>query len=1305
MHHNKPQILQVNRQKQATLAKKLFLGLAIAIVSIFGSGFLGFHWFSQRITKNIQENLLTISGLKIDQIRQWIYERKADVQVIAGQPSVFKMLKAKENGNKNVMTETQPVLQNVIRNIKNEYGYSRIVLLNREGIVVWDAGEGEDLATEVASIFRKDFHLSIHNDSTNKTKLIDLHWRETAKGKILVYGVIAPVYDYLQPSTPLLGAVYMEADPYKHLFSVLAVQPKNLSTTETFLFRHENNLVRYLTPLRYQNITPLDFTKSDDQRDILAVKFLYSKDFLLQGVDYRGVQVIGAVKTIPDTPWHIIAKMDKNEADAPLNQLGMSIASLMTMFIVIVTYIARQLWHNRELTLIALQQQTEIERNAIIEKNAIRYITAIETSIDGYALLDHQGKFIEVNDSLVAITGYSNEELLTLSVFDLIVDNAHEMTNFMASSRQSNHQRFTQKWQHQNHQFIDIEIGISYFAEGDGQFFVFIQDITSNLNNQKKLERSNQLYTFLSRANESIARIHDAKSLLDKICEIAIAYGGFRLAWVGIPNPETKIVEMFAAEGSAVEYIKDIQISINPDLPIAHGPTGITIREMHSVIVNDYLSSTITQPWHAIALEHGIKASATFPLKIDSQTIGAIMFYASDLNYFTDDIVTLLTELTDNVTLALTLIDTEKRRLQAKISLHESEERFRLAIINAPFPIILYTDKNRILQINRAWIEQSGYADCSIQEVEKWTMQFCQEHLTNTPLVNSSNCNSTEDYEVTITTYDGSQRIWRIGSTLLSHHLGDDAVYIGIAIDISDRKANELALQKAKDHAEEANRAKSTFLANMSHELRTPLNGILGYAQLFLLEPEFTAQQKEGFQIIYQCGNHLLKLISEILDLSKIEAHKIELCPTEVDFSNFLMGVAQMCRIKAEEKNLLFHCEISDRVPFSVVVDEQRLRQVLLNLLGNAIKFTDHGIVTMRVEDVTEELLPETHQNAQEQEAIAPNNLPIQPNHNLVLLPNLHIKKIRFKIIDTGKGIAPEYLERIFLPFEQVGDQQNRPEGTGLGLAISQKLVAMMGSNLNVESKLNHGSKFWFDLELSDISAEIIKQESSNAIDQRIIGYEGQKCTILVVDDKWINRSVIAKLLETWGFNVLEAVNGHDGITMATSQYIDAIITDLIMPVLDGFAMTQFLRQMHDFPPIPIIAISASVSEAEKMRIVESGCTDFLVKPIDAKLLLEKITQYLRLTWIYEDNLLPTKSVDSNSNPSELIIPSIVDLDLIEQALSIGDFKTIEQEAEKISQLDSQYQCFANKLLISAQNFDEISILQLINSNDGGEVL
>lgn len=277
-------------------------------------------------------------------------------------------------------------------------------------------------------------------------------------------------------------------------------------------------------------------------------------------------------------------------------------------------------------------------------------------------------------------------------------------------------------------------------------------------------------------------------------------------------------------------------------------------------------------------------------------------------------------------------------------------------------------------------------------------------------------------------------------------------------------------LRESKEAAEVANRAKSEFLANMSHELRTPLNGILGYAQILARASDLNLH-RQSIEVIYQCGNHLLNLINDILDLSKIEARRMELYPKDFHFPSFLSAVVEMSRIRAEQKTIGFNYYADPDLPIGIHADDKRLRQVLINLLGNAIKFTDRGNI----------------------------------NFNVTLLdrysiPDATIALIRFSIEDTGVGISAKQLEKIFMPFEQAGANFRRAEGTGLGLAISQKIVILMGSNIQVSSTPNVGSKFWFDVEFAEAKEWV--NSAANNEQGKIVSYAGKQRKILILDDK-----------------------------------------------------------------------------------------------------------------------------------------------------------------------------------------------------------
>ncbi|NDJ25305.1 response regulator [Nostoc sp. B(2019)] len=477
-------------------------------------------------------------------------------------------------------------------------------------------------------------------------------------------------------------------------------------------------------------------------------------------------------------------------------------------------------------------------------------------------------------------------------------------------------------------------------------------------------------------------------------------------------------------------------------------------------------------------------------------------------------------------------------------------------------------------------------------------------------------------------------------------------------------------LKKSKAAADTANHAKSEFLANMSHELRTPLNGILGCAQILLRSPALPNQEQYHVNIIEQCGSHLLTLINDILDLSKIEAKKLELHLDDVHFPSFLQGIVEICQIRAKQKGILFVYKPAINLPTGVYIDVKRLRQVLLNLLGNAIKFTDEGQVTFNIEVIDQP--PSDGQTVK--------------------------YRLRCTIEDTGIGITPAELSKIFLPFEQVGDKKRQAEGTGLGLAITRQLVQMMGSDIHVKSQIGQGSSFWFELEVSEATDWV--QSAMAASGKQIIGFEGSPYTILMVDDRWENRTVITNLLQPLGFNVVEASNGKEGLEKAITFKPDLIITDLLMPEMDGFELIEHLRHTPEIKDVKIIVSSASVFEADQHRSLQAGGNAFLTKPIQVDELLHQLEQYLNLVWIYKqsqsDGEKPKEATTANSQSAQLTPPSPQVLQELVTFASKGNFNAIIKWADQLEETDTTFAPFANELRQLARQFDEDLILSFL---------
>jgi len=476
---------------------------------------------------------------------------------------------------------------------------------------------------------------------------------------------------------------------------------------------------------------------------------------------------------------------------------------------------------------------------------------------------------------------------------------------------------------------------------------------------------------------------------------------------------------------------------------------------------------------------------------------------------------------------------------------------------------------------------------------------------------------------------------------------------VGTFVDITARKKLETdltntleSLQLAKEASEAANKAKSEFLANMSHDLRTPLNGIMGYAQILSRHKNLTGDQQKAVRIIHRSSEHLLLLINDILDLSKIEARKMDIKPSYFNFPDFLNGIVEIATIHAQQKDILFRFQQSGNMPEVVYGDEKRIRQILLNLLGNAAKFTEKGEVIFRV----------------------------------IIKDGL----IRFEVEDTGVGISEDRIKDIFLPFHQVDNAQRDQEGTGLGLAICTNLVSMMESKLHVKSELFKGSIFWFDISLPEQNHDIqLDSRQTNSI----VGYVGDRQKVLIVDDIAQNRFVLKDALLPLGFDVFEAHDGKHAIETAMQCKPDIILMDIVMPIMNGFEATKIIRNNPDLNQTIIIAVSASVSNDAKTKTTQAGCHDFIPKPVNLLDLLMLMKNYLTIQWIYEDDK-DTKT-DKFDPKHPILYPSEDTLKKLYDLAMIGD----AEELQKLSQqLETDYHVFGQTL------YELASSLQIIKA-------
>ena len=639
------------------------------------------------------------------------------------------------------------------------------------------------------------------------------------------------------------------------------------------------------------------------------------------------------------------------------------------------------------------------------------------------------------------------------------------------------------------------------------------------------------------------------------------------------------------------------------------------------------------------------------PLIAEGRVLGVIALQDYDRpDAYGDDDLRLLSFVAEQAAAAV-------QRRQAELALKRAEQRYRSIFENAMEGLYITSPEGRFISVNPALARMLGYSSpdelLALNNIERQI--YVQEGRREEFLRLMLSTDQLSDFESEICRRDGttcwvseSVRVVRGPTGVIDH-------FEGVATDITQRREADHALRQAKDAADAASRAKSYFLASVSHELRTPLNGILGYTQILRRDTGLNEKQREGIGVIHESADHLLALINDVLDLSKIEAGRIELHPSDFNLQDFAAGMGRVFAPKAKEKSILFETAVAGDLPRWVRGDEQRLRQIVFNLISNAVKFTKAGGAVFSIQQSG-------------------------PDDNAA---------IRFSVSDTGVGIAADDIGKLFQPFAQVGTHSGPATGTGLGLAISRSLVERMGGRLQVESKPGWGSRFWFEVALPTATAATSLAPN---VTRRVVGYEGPRRRILIVDDIAANRAVMVDMLVPLGFELAEASDGAKALEMVESFRPELVLMDLRLPgEIDGLEASRRIRKTPHGAATWIIAVSASAYDMDRSDCFAAGCDDFLAKPFREEELWSGVARGLGLTWRLAEMEDTRSPFPLASHP-----PSFTEANAIYELAAKGDVIAIKARALAMMEADPRLAPFAQSVLDLAARFKMKAIRQFV---------
>ncbi|MFE1743884.1 PAS domain-containing protein [Coleofasciculus sp. H7-2] len=858
-----------------------------------------------------------------------------------------------------------------------------------------------------------------------------------------------------------------------------------------------------------------------------------------------------------------------------------------------------------------LQQEIRVRQQAQEElvnaqSELRRQLVAVESALDGIAILNSQDEYIYLNDAHAKLFGYdSSTELLGKTWHELYSPDEinrieQEVVPILLREGQWHGEAIGKK---QDGSTFFLEISLTFTEE---KFRVCIcRDISdrkqAEIALQQQFLRERLVGTIQERIRSSLNLEEVLKTAVEEVRQFlstdrTFIYR-FNPDWSGVVAVESVGEDWTPIVGSS---IKD-SCFVATYVPLYQQGRIRAITDIHNVGLNECHIDLLKQ--------FEVKANLVVPilqgeklwgLLIAHHCKGSRQWHASEIEC--------LRQLSVQLAIAIqqcTLFEKatteiiERQRVEE--ALQRSNSRYQNLATNIPgmiYQFMMRPDGSICFPyISPVCQQLFGVSPEAVQE--NVGLIFDVVHPDDLP-------NVIESIGVSANTLKPWHCVWRIivqgsikwlqGDSLPEKQIDGNILWDGLIIDISDRFQAEAELRRAKEAAEVANHAKTQFLANMSHELRTPLNAILGFTQVMNLDSSLSQNHQEYLGIINRSGEHLLELINDILEMSKIEAGRTTVHENCFDLIRLLDNLEQMFRLKAKSKGLQIILDYAPDIPQYVQTDESKLRQILMNLLGNAIKFTSSGSVTLRV----------TRKIDNHEKSPSPLSL---PNHRLL-----------FEIEDTGPGIASEEIDKLFEAFSQTETGRQSQQGTGLGLPISRKFVQLLGGEIAVNSQLEKGTIFSFDLQIRQAEATEIQTTQPQST---VIGLVPNQPNyrILVVEDVSESRILLVKILTSVGFEVREAENGLEAVALWKTWQPHLIWMDMRMPVMDGYEATRRIKAGVNGQATVIIAITASAFEEQRNLILSTGCDDFIGKPFRNEIIFEKMAQHLGVRYLYEELL------------------------------------------------------------------------------------
>lgn len=1129
-----------------------------------GMGFAGYFYYQnqqENLKGEAQKFIAAIAELKANHIREWREEHLIDATVIHNDPifagHVAGWLAVREN-----LDAREKILQ-WMTSLRDHHEYRSVHLTDTNGTALLSVPEGNSFDPETGNYIRTIVQ-------EKKPTLSNLHL--SSESGVILCSLVIPIMKQVDGEKQAIAAIYLQVDPYQFLYPLIQSWPTPSETGETVLVSRDGEDALFLNELRFRKNTALVLRTSVTEKRRPGAMAALGYEGVMEGVDYRGMQVLAAVRIIPDSSWSLVAKMDAEEIYAPIRQRAWFVVFLGCAMFVGAGIGIVLIWTRQQAEFYRKQYQNEREKLELAQR--YEYLTRYAN--DMILMFDSNGKIVEANDRAVLTYGYTHAEIRDLNILN--ISSREGLLDFQEQWRKTNEGHgFVYETVHRKKDGTAFPVEISSRVvrlRNDDFYWSIIRDISERKRAEAKIFHLNRLYAVLSQVNQAVVRARERTALLKAVCRIAVEYGEFRMAWIGLVNEEQKRVEPFTCFGTGGEYLSRIRVPLDDELA-GRGPMLQAIRNGKPYVCGDIERDPRVAPWREDALAFGFRSVASIPITCNGKVIGAFNVYSEETNFFDEEEMQLIEEMCMDVSFGLDTIEHEMQRKQAEEGLRESEASYRALAENLPGVVYrtLLRENMRVQFFNNTFAAMTGYPSTEITCCEACPMDTIILPEDRDAVVDTIQNAVREDIpfrtEYRIRHKDGTIRhLAEAGRP--SRGIDNEPLFIdGVVFDESDRKRLENQLRQAQKME-----AIGTLAGGIAHDFNNILTPIIGYTEMALYDIPRRTPLWRNMQQVLNSGHRARELVKQILTFGR-QAEQ-ERKPIRID----LIAKETLKLLRATLPSTIeIHQDITGGSN-SIMGDPTQIHQVLINLCTNAAHAMRNKGGTLEMTLTCEELDSSfTSQYAN-----------MEPGPYL-----------RLSVRDTGHGMTPEIRQRIFEPYFTTKAQG---EGTGLGLSVVYGIVKSYGGAISVYSEPGKGTVFHVYLPRIDKEAP----GQSELLKPLPVG----KGRVLFVDDEEIILDLGVRMLERLGYEAVAVGSSRKALQMIgeTPGGFDLLITDQTMPEMTGAELTAEVLAIS--PGIPIILCTGFSESMNEERAKAIGAAGFLMKPVVLNELARAIDQVMK---------------------------------------------------------------------------------------------